>query len=84
MVEAGADEISEDVILDAINFGHKAVVEIVDLIEQLVSKCGKPKREVPFYEPCESVASRARELATEDIGFSSQDSGQAHSRRAIR
>jgi polyribonucleotide nucleotidyltransferase len=67
MVEAGADEVPEDVVLDAIYFGHKAVIEIVDLIEQLVSKCGKPKREVPFSTPDESVASRVRELATEDI-----------------
>jgi polyribonucleotide nucleotidyltransferase len=67
MVEAGANEVSEEVILDAISFGHKSVIEIVDLIERLVSLCGKPKREVPFYMPCESVASRVRELATEDV-----------------
>lgn len=67
MVEAGADEVAEEVILDAISFGHEAVIEIVDLIERLVSLCGKPKREVPLYTPDEGVMSRVRELAGEDV-----------------
>ena len=67
MVEAGADEVPEDVILGAITFGHKAVTEVVNLIEQLVSKCGKPKREVPFYEPNADVKSRVIELTREEV-----------------
>lgn len=67
MVEAGANEVPEEVILDAISFGHKSVIEIVKLIDELVSRCGKPKREVAFYTPDENVASKVRELATEDV-----------------
>jgi polyribonucleotide nucleotidyltransferase len=67
MVEAGANEVPEEVILDAISFGHKSVVEIVELIEELVFRCGKAKREVAFYAPCEKVASKVRELSTEDV-----------------
>ncbi len=67
MVEAGADEVPEDVILDAISFGHKSVAEIVGLIEELVSKCGKPKREVPFYAPNANVESKVTELARGDV-----------------
>jgi polyribonucleotide nucleotidyltransferase len=67
MVEAGANEVPEEVILDAISFGHKSVIEIVKLIDELVSRCGKPKREVAFYAPDENVASKVRELATEDV-----------------
>lgn len=67
MVEAGANEVSEEAILDAISFGHKSVIEIVQLIEELVSRCGKPKREVAFYAPHEDVATKVRELATEDV-----------------
>ena len=51
MVEAGAKEVSEDVILEAINRGHAAICKIIDKIEELAKIAGKPKREVPIYEP---------------------------------
>ena len=43
MIETGAREVAEDAIADAVEFGHKAVAEIVGMIEELVSKAGKPK-----------------------------------------
>jgi polyribonucleotide nucleotidyltransferase len=43
MIEVGAREAKEDDVADAIEFGHKAVIEIVNMIEELVKKCGKPK-----------------------------------------
>ncbi len=45
MVEAGAYELSEEVMLEGIMQGHAACKEIVALQEQLVAQCGKPKRE---------------------------------------
>ena len=47
MVEAGAKEVSEDTILQAIEFGHQANQPIIELQEQLKQACGKPKLEVP-------------------------------------
>jgi polyribonucleotide nucleotidyltransferase len=44
MIEAGAKEESEDVILAAIEFGHAEIKKIVGAIEELVAKAGKPKR----------------------------------------
>src|SRR5580700_8088421 len=38
MIELGGREVKEDVVADAIEFGHKAVVEIVGMIEELQSK----------------------------------------------
>src|SRR5256885_5121911 len=43
MIEIGAREVAEDVIADAIEFGHKVVVEIVGMIEELQSKAARPK-----------------------------------------
>src|SRR5213596_1451826 len=43
MIEVGAREVKEDDIADAIEFGHKAIVEIVGMIEELVKKAGKEK-----------------------------------------
>jgi polyribonucleotide nucleotidyltransferase len=43
MIEIGARETPEDVVADAIEFGHKACVEIVGMIEELQQKAGHPK-----------------------------------------
>ncbi|MGI6204751.1 MAG: polyribonucleotide nucleotidyltransferase [Anaerovoracaceae bacterium] len=45
MVEAGANEIPEDVMIDAIMFAHEEIKSIVEWIEQIVAEVGKPKRD---------------------------------------
>src|ERR1700757_1430914 len=44
MIESGAKEETEEVILAAIEFGHEEIKKIVAGIEELVAKGGKPKR----------------------------------------
>ena len=46
MVEAGSDEVSEEVILEAIRRAQEANSEIIGLIEELVASVGQPKVEV--------------------------------------
>ncbi len=46
MVEAGANEVSEEVILEAIRQAQEANAEIISLIEELVAQVGQPKLEV--------------------------------------
>src|SRR5882672_6739144 len=43
MIEVGAKEVKEDDVADAIEFGHKAIVEICGMIEELQQKAGRPK-----------------------------------------
>jgi len=50
MLEAGSQEVSEDIIIQAINFGHEANQAIINLQEQLQQACGKPKMEAPVIE----------------------------------
>jgi len=50
MVEAGAREVSESIIAQAIQFGHQANQEVIELQEQLQQACGKPKVEAPVAE----------------------------------
>jgi len=50
MVEAGGREVSEDIIIQAIKFGHEANQDIIKLQEQLQQTCGKPKIEAPIIE----------------------------------
>ncbi len=51
MVEAGAAELSEDEMLDAIMFGHEAIKELCLFQEEIVKEIGKAKREVSLYAP---------------------------------
>jgi len=48
MVEAGAKEIPEASIIEALRFGQEACREVVDMIEELVRECGVTAR---FFEP---------------------------------
>jgi polyribonucleotide nucleotidyltransferase len=57
MIEAGAKEVSESIILQAIEFGHKANQAIITLQEQLQQACGKPKVEAPTDEAKPEVMS---------------------------
>lgn len=50
MLEARAREVSEDIIIQAIKFGHEANQDIIKLQHQLQHACGKPKLEVPTTE----------------------------------
>jgi polyribonucleotide nucleotidyltransferase len=54
MIEAGAKEEGEDVVLSAIEFGHAEIKKIVAAIDDLASKAGKPKR--AFTAPVEDEA----------------------------
>ena len=45
MIEVGSREVVEDDVADAIEFGHKAVVEIANMIDELAKKCGTVKAE---------------------------------------
>ncbi|MBQ9266417.1 MAG: polyribonucleotide nucleotidyltransferase [Bacilli bacterium] len=51
MVEAGAQELSEDEMLDAIMFGHEAIKQLCEFQEKIVKEIGKAKREVSLYAP---------------------------------
>ena len=46
MIESGAKEVGEDVVVDAIEFGHEQVKKICAAIKELVKVAGKPKRKV--------------------------------------
>jgi len=63
MVEGGANVLSEDVLLDAIFFGHKAIQPILDAQEELKAKAGVPKREVLQVVVDTELRSRVSELA---------------------
>ena len=61
MVEAGAQEVDEDTLVEALEFGHQALLPLLDLQEEMRAELGKEKREVELIEPDPEVAERVRE-----------------------
>ncbi len=66
-VEGIAKEIPEDEIINAIEFAHNHIQEIIKLQEELIQECGKPKREYKVKTTDERLDTRTRELATQRI-----------------
>ena len=67
MVEAGAKEVPEMVMLDAILFAHEEIKRLVEFIDQIVAEVGRPKMEVNLYKPSEEIDQAVREYATEKM-----------------
>ena len=61
MVEAGAKEVPEMVMLDAILFAHEEIKRLVEFIDQIVAEVGRPKMEVNLYKPSEEIDQAVRE-----------------------
>lgn len=64
MVEAEANEVSEEVMLEAIMFGHDAIKGIVSTIEELKAAAGKEKMAVKLHAVNEEVNAAVRAFAS--------------------
>ena len=71
MVEAGASELPEEVVLDAILFGHKEIQRIVAFEQEIQAACGKPKSEARLFKVpvalAEAIDAAARPLLDEAV-----------------
>jgi polyribonucleotide nucleotidyltransferase len=67
MVECGANEIPEDVMVAALELGHKSIQPLIDLQFQMQAEVGKPKREVTLALPNEELRKRVFERVKEPI-----------------
>ena len=67
MVEAGAKEVSEEVMLGGILFAHEEIKKIVELINTIVAEIGKEKKEFPLVLPGEDVKAAVREYAMDKV-----------------
>lgn len=67
MVEADAKEVAEDVMLDALLFGHEKIKELIAFQEQVVEVCGKPKIEIPLFELDEAIIAEVEAKAKSDM-----------------
>ncbi len=63
MVEAGAQEVSEDVMLGGIMFAHESIKKQVEFINGIVKEVGKPKLEMELYKVPEEIDKDVRKFA---------------------
>jgi polyribonucleotide nucleotidyltransferase len=49
MVECGADNVSEDVLIAALEHGHQGLQKMIDLQERMTAEVGKAKRDYPHF-----------------------------------
>ena len=55
MVECGANEVPEDLMVAALELGHKSIQPLIDLQMQMREEVGKAKREVNLFVPAEDI-----------------------------
>lgn len=67
MIEAGANEVSDDVMYNGIMAGHAANQPIIELIKKMKEEIGKEKFSYPSNEPDEEMLAAIKEFAIEDI-----------------
>lgn len=63
MVEAGAQEISEADMVEALMFGHEAIKKLCLFQSEIIKAIGKPKRVIEFYRVNDSINKEVRKLS---------------------
>ncbi len=67
MIEAGANQVPEDVMLDAIKQGHEEIKRLIEFIENIVKEVGKPKFKYVSAEVPEEIWNAVYDLAWDDM-----------------
>ncbi|MBS4189279.1 polyribonucleotide nucleotidyltransferase [Bacillus sp. FJAT-49705] len=67
MVEAGAHEVPEEVMLEAIMFGHEEIKRLIAFQEEIVAEIGKEKLEIELYELDKDLEAEVRTLCEQEM-----------------
>ncbi len=67
MVECGAQEIPEDTMVEALNFGHNALLPMIEIQEQMRNEIGKSKQEYPPFILTEEIQNPVTERAVDRL-----------------
>lgn len=67
MIEAGAKEVSEDVMIKAIEFGQKAIAELCDFESRIIEDCGVPKVNVDLAQIDPELTDIVKDYARKDM-----------------
>ena len=72
MVECGAEELAEDVMVEALNFGHQSLLPMIEVQERMAAELGKPKREVELFPVEPALVDQIFQRAGQQSGEHSQ------------
>lgn len=67
MVESSAKQVPEDIMLEALMFGHNAIKELIKFQEEIIAEIGVEKMEYETLVPEEAMVNRIKDLATEKM-----------------
>ena len=67
MVEAGAEEVPEETMLEAIMFGHDEIKRLIAFQEEIAAAVGKEKTAISLFELDANLEKEIRELAEKDL-----------------
>lgn len=67
MVEAGANEVPEETMLEAIMFGHEEIKRLIEFQEKIVAEIGKPNREITLYALDKELEAEIRSACEADM-----------------
>ena len=67
MIEAAANEVPEDVMLDGLKFAHKSIIELCDFIEGITKEIGKEKFEYEHYDIDHVLYDRIKDMEFENL-----------------
>ena len=67
MIEAGANEIPEDIMLDAIKIGHEQIKRIIAFIEEIVREVGKEKITYTSIVVPDEIFNKVESLCREEL-----------------
>ena len=67
MVESSAKQVTEDVMLEALMFGHEAIKELIAFQEEIIAEIGEEKMEYETLVPEQEIIDRVKELATDKM-----------------
>ncbi len=69
MIEAGANEISDEVMFDGIMYAHSVNQQVVEFIKSIQAEVGKPKVDFPSNDPSEELFEAIKTFAIDDVKF---------------
>ncbi|MBI1375071.1 MAG: polyribonucleotide nucleotidyltransferase [Phycisphaera sp.] len=83
MIEVGAQEVPEDVVLEAIKFGHQHILDIVGAINELTEKAGKEKT-ADLHNPSDELIAEVRAAIADKLTEANKITGKTERGDAVK
>ncbi|RYG73835.1 polyribonucleotide nucleotidyltransferase [Lentibacillus lipolyticus] len=76
MVEAGADEIPEDIMLEAIMFGHQEIIRLIEFQEKIIAEVGMAKQDFQAHTAANDLTAQVETMAKDKMVEAIQTEGK--------